>query len=108
MSINCDDVGFVPYAVNPDDEFQITFDISTWLGTDTISSVAYSAVDNDGTDAAAAVLDADNHENTTTVIKPWIKGGTDATLYTVKMLVTTTAGAVKAFYIKLYCEEKAP
>ena len=58
MTINCEDTGFVPYEINPDDQFQISFDISTWLDTDTISSVAYSAVDENGDDASSDVLDA--------------------------------------------------
>ena len=79
------------------DQFQATFDISTWLGTDTISAVAYSAVDNDGNDASADVLDAASHDNTSTVIKPYIKGGADGVVYTVKMLVTTAGGDAQTF-----------
>ena len=107
MTINCDDMGFIPYELNPDDKFQVTMDISTFLGIDTISSVVYSAVDADGTDATAAVLDADSHENTATVIKPYVLGGTDGAVYTIKMMVTTTAGDDKAFYIRFVCDEKA-
>ena len=108
MTINCKDVGFMPYEINPDDQFQITFDISTWLDSDTISSVVYSAVDNDGDDATASVINAGSCTNTTTVIKPYVLGGTDGEVYIIKCLVTTTAGDVKAFYIKMVCEEKAP
>ena len=107
MTIECKDEGFIPYEINPDDQFQISFDIETWLGSDTISSVAYSAVDGDGDDASAAVLDADSHENTNTVIQPYILGGTAGNTYTVKMLVTTADGDVKAFYISFVCAEKA-
>ena len=107
MTIECDDIGYIPYEINPDDQFQVTFDISDWLGSDTISSVAYSAVDADGTDVSDDVLSAADHDNTNTVIKPYIKGGTDGVVYTVKMLVTTTGGDIKAFYIKFVCNEKA-
>ena len=107
MTIECEDVGFIPYAVNPDDQFQLTFDISDWLGSDTISSVDYTAVDGDGVDVSATVLDAARHTNTTTVIKPYVLGGDDGEVYTIKCLVTTAAGDKKAFYIKFVCDEKA-
>lgn len=106
MTISCDDVGYIPYEINPDDQFQVTFDISTWLGSDTIASVAYSAMDADGNDETANVLVAESHQNTTTVIKPYIKGNTTGEIYTVKMLVTTSTGDKKAFYLKFVCTEK--
>lgn len=107
MSITMENTGMIPYSLSPDDEFQITMDISDWLGTDEISSVTYSAVDGDGTDATATVLDAGKHTNTTTVIKPYIKGGLDDTIYTIKCLVATSDGDDKAFYSKFQCEEVA-
>lgn len=107
MTIDCDDIGFVPYELNPDDEFQVTMDISTWLGVDTIAGVVYSAVDDDGEDATAVVLDDGQNTNTNTVIKPYLKGGTDGSKYSIKMLVTTDGGDEKAFYIIFVCEEKA-
>ncbi len=107
MSITMENTGMIPYSLSPDDEFQITIDISEWLGTDQISSVAYSAVDGDGNDATATVLDAAKHTNTTTVIKPYIKGGLDDTIYTGKCLVTISDGDKKAFYFKFPCEEVA-
>lgn len=108
MSIECDDIGYVPYEINPDDQFSVTFDISAWLGSDTIDSVVYSAADADGNDETANVLDANLHQASATGIQPYIKGGTDGETYTVKMLVTTTGGDVKAFYIKFVCTEKIP
>jgi len=107
MSITMENTGMIPYSLSPNDGFQVTIDISDWLGSDTIESVAYSAVDGDGEDASATVLDAEKHTNTTTVIKPYLKGGTTGTIYTVKCLVTTAAGDDKAFYLKYNCEEVA-
>ena len=107
MTIECLDVADIPYELNPDDQFQISFDISTWLGSDTIASVAYTAYDEDGTDVSTTVLDADSHENTTTVIQPYIKGGLDAEIYKIKMLVTTAGGDIKAFYARFITLEKA-
>jgi len=101
MSTNVRTVGRIESPLGSSDEFQVEFDISTWLGTDVIDSVAYSAVDETGTTATATVLDAAKHANTNTIIKPYIKGGGTANKqYTVKMLVTTVNAYKKAFYIK--------
>jgi len=102
MTINCKDIGVLPYDLAAGDGFQVTFDIATWLGaTDTIASVVYSATDGHGVDVTATALKLASHINTTTVIKPWIKGPTGGNKhYTVKMVVTTAAAMIKAFYIK--------
>lgn len=108
MSIECLDVGYIPYDLNPDDQFRISMDISTWLGDDTIESVEYSAVDDAGTDVTATVLDADQHSFTTTVLQPYVLGGgVDDAIVKIKMKVTTTGGDLKAFYINYICDEKA-
>jgi hypothetical protein len=108
MTIECGITGRIPYDIAPGDEFQVTFDISSWLNGGAISSVAYSAVDEDGVDATALVLDAAEHDNTDTVIKPYVKGGgTDLKEYTVKCDVTTLTGYVKAFYVKYAVKEIA-
>ena len=102
MTINCKDIGALPYDLVPADGFQVTFDISTWLGVDTIASVVYSATDGRGTDVTATELLLANHTNTTTIIKPWILGPAAGNNkhYTIKMVVTTAAAMTKAFYIK--------
>ena len=103
MTINCKDIGVIPYNLAAGDGFQVTFDVSTWLGaTDTIASVVYSATDGRGTDVTATALDATKHTATPTVIKPWVKGPAAGSNkhYTVKMVITTAAAMTKAFYIK--------
>ena len=102
MTINCKDIGAIPYNLAAGDGFQTTFDISTWLDTDTIASVVYSATDSRGTDVTATALLLANHTNTATVIKPWILGPAAGSNkhYTIKMVVTTAAAMTKAFYIK--------
>lgn len=109
MTIKIDAVGVIPFELAPGDEMQVTIDIEDWLGTDNISSVAYTAVDGDGVDAASTVLDANKHTNTTTVVKPFIKGGADGENYVVKCLVTSDATNAdkKAFYVKWDCREEA-
>jgi hypothetical protein len=109
MSINCKTVGVLPNPVAPDDEHKVEFDIIAWLGTDIISTVAYSAVDEWGTDATADVLVIAKHSNTDTVIKPYIKGKTANVSYTVKCVVTANNAnaSKKTFYVKWFCREVA-
>ncbi len=107
MSIDCLDIGYIPYDLNPADQFQVTMDIEIWLGADTIASVVYSAVDESGEDVSATILEADKHTHTDTILKPYIKGGEDDAIYKIKMLVTTAGGDVKAFYVNYICDEKA-
>ena len=100
MTINCKDIGVLPYDLAAGDGFQVTFDIATWLGaTDTIASVVYSATDGHGVDVTATALKLASHTNTTTVIKPWILGAAAGSNkhYTIKMFVTTVAAMTKSF-----------
>lgn len=103
--IDIDKIGTIPYALAPESQFQLTIDISAWLGEDTIASVAYTAEDGDDADATTAVVVADQCANTSTVIKPYIKGGVNDTTYKVKCLVTTANGDKEAWYIKWLCQE---
>lgn len=103
MTIEIESLATIPDYVHPDDEFAVDIDISTWLDSDTISSVAYSAVDEDGDTATTTVLDAAQHSATTTVISPYIKGGTHDVWYIVKMVVSTAGGDEKTFYLKFHC-----
>lgn len=106
MSTNCEIIGHIEQPLSPGDEVQPTFDISAWLGTDEIASMVYSATDESGTNVTATVLTLAKHSNTTTVIKPWIKGGaTNNKQYTVKMVATTVNAEIKAFYIKYSVRE---
>ena len=107
MSTNCKVIGFIEQPLAPGDEVQPTFDISSWLNTDEITGTpVYSATDERGTDVTADVLTLAKHTNTTTVLKPWIKGGaTSNKQYTVKMLPTTLNAEKKAFYIKYSVRE---
>ena len=106
MTINVEILGPVPYPLAPDDEFQINFDISSWLGTDTIASVAYSAIDEDE-DVVTACYDSEKSVYTNTVIKPYLKGGgTDDKKYIVKAQVTTTNTYKKSFYIDFRVSER--
>lgn len=76
----------------PWDAFFVEVDVSSWLDTDTISSVTFSATDSDGNDATNDVLDPAKNTNTTTTIKPYITGGDSGKTYSVVMKATSDAG----------------
>ena len=61
MSINTKTIGQIESPLGTADEVQVTFDISTWLGTDEINSVVYSAVDEVSANATTIVLTAAKH-----------------------------------------------
>jgi hypothetical protein len=82
-------------------EFAVEIDLSSWLGAETIDSVAYSArCLNDGTDVTDTVLDIGKHVNTTTTVKPWIRGGVSGNTYLIKMITTGSVGSVEVFGIQ--------
>jgi len=84
-------------------EFPVTLDLTKWLGSETISTVVYSAINlEDGTSATTTVLDANKCTNTTILVKPWIQAGTSGKSYLVKLLVTSSTNAIDAFYIKFF------
>jgi len=73
--------------VHPDEEGVCEIDISVWLGSDTIKSVAYTAKTNKGIDATSIVLDANKSTYSGHTLKPYIMGGIDRTSYKVLALV---------------------
>ena len=103
MTIEFETLATLPDYVHPDDEFGVTMDISSWLGVDTIVSVAYTAVDDDGDVATTTAIDAAQCSNTNTVITVYVTGGAHDTWYIVKCVVDTAAGDVKTFYLKFHC-----
>ena len=103
MTIEFESLAEYPDWVHPDDEFGVDIDISTWLDADTISSVAYSAVDDDGDDASTTVVDVAQCSETTDTITLYIKGGSHDEWYIIKMIVSTAGGDEKTFYLKFYC-----
>jgi len=84
------------------DEFFVTLDVAQWLGTETISSVAFSAKSlTDGTTYTSTVLDSGKNTYTAAgIIKPWIRAGTVGHTYLVTMLVTTNATQKESFYLQ--------
>ena len=90
-------------------EFPVEIDLTSWVGTDTIASVAYSAVDKaDGSDVSSTVIDAAQCANTTLMIYPFIQAGTDKAIYVVTCVVTTTAGSIESFYLEFGINDDIP
>ena len=105
MSIKVHLTGEVPYYLTVGDEFLVSFDISSWIGTDQIDTVDYSAVDESGT-VTVECFDSNKASKTTTIFKPYIKAGDeDQKKFIVKCLVTTLLTYVKAFYVKFEVNE---
>jgi hypothetical protein len=70
---------------DPNSTLDYTINWSSWLTTDTISTVAWT-VETDITQTATS--------NTTTTATIWLSGGEAGTEYTVTCRVTTTAGRI--------------
>ena len=80
----------------------VEIDISTWLGTDTISDIDWTAETEAGVDATSIVLTAGScvYDNTLGLIKPFIKAGASGTTYICTMQVTTTGGSKEVFTLR--------
>ena len=105
MSIKVELTANIPYYLTPGDKFLISFDISSWVGVDNISSVVYSAIDEAG-EVDETCYDTDKSEKTSTVFKPYIQAGTvDAKKFILKCLITTLLAYTKAFYVIIKVNE---
>lgn len=74
------------FTKDPQDKLDYKIDAATWLGTDTLSVVAWT-VPTGITQVSAS--------NTTTVATIWLSGGTAGTSYEVLCHITTAAGREK-------------
>jgi hypothetical protein len=83
----------------PQTAYAVEIDIASWLGTETIQSVAYSAVDEDGVDVTTTLLDSGKHAFSGSKIKPWVRAGTAGKSYLVFAVVTTTVASVDVWGI---------
>jgi hypothetical protein len=105
MSIKVQITGEVPYYLTAGDEFLVSFDISSWIGSDQIDTVDYSAVDESG-EVTVECFDANKATKTNTIFRPYIKAGDeDQKKFILKCLVTTLLSYVKAFYVKFEVNE---
>ncbi|MCU0589849.1 MAG: hypothetical protein MUC33_01295 [Desulfobacterales bacterium] len=83
------------------EKFFVEIDAAAWLGSETISNVTFSAKDAAGTDVSATLLDAAKNTFTTTLIKPYVRGGTSGTRYYVIMRVSTNGDNHREYVIEL-------
>lgn len=105
MSTDIETTGQISYPLSPTDQFEVSIDISTWLAGDTIDSVTFTATDADGETVTDDVLVSESCTYTDYLIRAYIKGGSDGSVYTVKCAVVTANGDKKSFYIKWVCDE---
>lgn len=83
------------------EKFFAEIDAAAWLGSETISSVAFSAKDEAGVDVTATLLDAVKNTYTATLIKPYIRGGTSGKRYYIIMHVDTTFDNHREYVIEM-------
>ena len=108
MTTTIDNLAQLSEFKAPADQFFVSIDIATWLGTDTISSCAFTAVDENDVDATATVLDGAKCTYSGTLLKPYIKGGANGVLYVAAIEVSTTAGDKKTWFVQFTCLTRPP
>ena len=74
------------FSKDPDDVLDFTFDWSTWLAGDTISS---------DTVTVATGLTKDSDSNDTDSVTVWVSGGTNGQSYKVTSQIVTAGGRTK-------------
>lgn len=83
------------------EKYFIEVDISAWLGSETISNVAFSAKTEAGLDVTSTLLASAKNTYTSTTIKPYVQGGTSGTRYYVVLRVDTNGDNHREFLIEL-------
>lgn len=95
----------------PGAKFFVEIDLTEWLDTEDISSVAYAAKNMEtGETVTSTVLDAAKNTNTAKILKPFIQAGSDNASYCVTMTVTTdeTPASIDEFYVIFSVEDNLP
>ena len=78
----------------------IQLSIATWVGTETIKTVNFSAKNkDDDVDASDVVLDSVKNTYSGTTLKPFVRAGVDLNEYRVVIQVETNEGSKEEFYI---------
>jgi hypothetical protein len=85
----------------------VEIDITDWLETETIDTVTFSAVDSDGVDATATVIDDGLSGFNGALVLPYIKGGVDGERYNVLCQVETVEGNYQEFRL-IFTVREAP
>lgn len=84
------------FSKDPNDILDYRVNAATWLGTDTISSVTWTA---------PAGLTQVTTTNTTTTATIWLSGGTVATEYEVLCRIVTAGGRTKDWTLGFLIEQ---
>lgn len=71
----------------------VEIDLTPFLNGETITAIVFSATDSAGADATDTILDSTKNTYTTTMVKPFIRGGVPGEKYKVKMQITTASAA---------------
>ena len=89
----------------------VNIGLTTWLGSEEISSVAFTAINfNSKQNETASVIDISQCTYTETIIQPFIKGGVHGETYLVTMKVVTdaTPATKEEFYLKFTVNDNIP
>jgi len=92
-------------------EWLVSIDLTKWLGTEEISSVSFTAKDiKTKKVVTSTVLDTAKCTNTATVVKPYIRAGSDGATYVVTMQVSTNSNpaAYDEFYLRFSIDNNIP
>lgn len=92
-------------------EWYVSIDLTNWLDGESIDSVSFSAARKDtGADATSDVISAGDCTYTSTVLKPFIKAGTDGVTYVVTMQVASDASpsSKDEFYLEFTIDDNIP
>lgn len=85
----------IPDSKPPISEFPVELNLAAYLGSEEIDSVSYSATNmSTQINAGTSILDTSKSSNGTSLVKPWIRGGTPGDTY--KVLVDITLSATGA------------
>jgi hypothetical protein len=92
----------------PQTAYGVEIDIASWLGTETIQGVVWTAKDEEtSADVSSTFLDSGKHAFTGAKIKPWIRAGTSGHTYLVTGVVTTTVGSIDVFCVRVVVKDVA-
>jgi hypothetical protein len=87
-------------------QWYVNIDISKWLDEEVIDSVSYSAKRMDtGVDVTSDIIDSQKSGWNESILRVWIKGGTDKITYKVIASVTTENSAKDQWALIFKVEE---
>jgi hypothetical protein len=77
-----------------------SIDISSWLLTETITNVDFTAFNKKSKSSSPEVLDSVKSTFTGVYLKPYLKGGLDKNSYIIRMVVTTNQQSIGEFILE--------